>query len=170
MAGCQCANQHVGPTAPVPRKRADDARSPSLLSLSSHNPSAAHPLDPLTAGEVAAAAAACRSQAAAAGITSLRFNAITLNEPPKRALVEFERHGGPKPPRQAFCVLQAMQASPPSMQVYEATIGLPAGGEPSVDGWVKARVCFGVFGGGGLLGCGLLGCVCVRCRCRCSLA
>ena len=37
-----------------------------------------HPLDPLSAAEMSAAAEACRQYAAAQGVASLRFNTITL--------------------------------------------------------------------------------------------
>ena len=37
-----------------------------------------HPLDPLTAEEIRQAAQACRQYAKAAGLSQLRFNAITL--------------------------------------------------------------------------------------------
>lgn len=37
-----------------------------------------HPLDPLSAAEMTAAAAACRAKAAAEGVERLRFNTITL--------------------------------------------------------------------------------------------
>ena len=40
-----------------------------------------HPLDPLSAEEIRAAAQACKQYAAAAGLPELRFNAITLQVP-----------------------------------------------------------------------------------------
>lgn len=68
-----------------------------------------HPLDPLTADEVAAAAGACKEKATSLGLPALRFNAITLREPAKRALLAWQKAGSPEdgaPPREAFCVLQ----------------------------------------------------------------
>jgi primary-amine oxidase len=65
-----------------------------------------HPLDPLCGFELTAAAEACRQLAQQQGITELRFNVITLKEPPKAALVAYEAGSGPCPPRQAFAILQ----------------------------------------------------------------
>lgn len=65
-----------------------------------------HPLDPLSAAEISAAAEACQQLAQQQGIAELRFNVITLQEPPKAALVAYEAGSGPCPPRQAFAILQ----------------------------------------------------------------
>jgi Cu2+-containing amine oxidase len=81
-----------------------------------------HPLDPLSSPEVAAAAAACRARAAAAAprLPPLRFNTITLQEPPKADLLRFTNGRGPRPPRRAFCILQ----TPPIFGAIEATVDL----------------------------------------------
>src|SRR6476659_7210740 len=68
-------------------------------------PAAAHPLDPLTADEIAAAAAAVRdSGRLPSPPADVRFITIDLAEPDKRALLGFEQ-GGPRPPRMAELVL-----------------------------------------------------------------
>lgn len=100
---------------------------------------ALHPLDPLTPDEVSAAAAACRGRATAAlappsGAARLRFNTVTLQEPPKKDLLAFSRGTGPRPPRLAFCVLQA----PPEFAVIEAVVLLAI--SPAVTGGVAADV------------------------------
>lgn len=69
-----------------------------------------HPLDPLSAAEISAAAEACEQLAQQQGIAELRFNVITLQEPPKAALVAYEAGSGPCPPRQAFAILQVSAA------------------------------------------------------------
>lgn len=67
----------------------------------------AHPLDPLSPAEIAAAAEACRQLAAGQiGVQELRYNVITLKEPPKAELLAFEAGGGERPARQAFAILQ----------------------------------------------------------------
>ncbi|KAG1658854.1 hypothetical protein FOA52_008811 [Chlamydomonas sp. UWO 241] len=65
----------------------------------------AHPLDDLSAPEVARAAAACRAHAAALGDAELRFNSIALLEPPKRALLAHLAGSAPAPPRLAKCTV-----------------------------------------------------------------
>lgn len=65
-----------------------------------------HPLDPLTGAEIAAAAAACKQLAEQQSFKSLRFNVVTLKEPPKATLLSFEAGHGLKPPRQVFAILQ----------------------------------------------------------------
>jgi Cu2+-containing amine oxidase len=104
---------------------------------------APHPLDPLTPGEVAAAAAACRARAAGGGALPgrggapgrLRFNTVTLQEPPKAALLAFRAGRGPAPPRTAFCILQA----PPAFGVVEALVALAPGGGAEVVSWTPVR-------------------------------
>jgi Cu2+-containing amine oxidase len=91
-----------------------------------------HPLDPLSPGEVAAAAAACRAAAAGRGAARLRFNTVTLQEPPKPALLAHRRGAGPAPPRRAFCILQ----TPPAFGVTEALVELRPGGGAEVVSWV----------------------------------
>lgn len=107
-------------------------------------PAAPHPLDPLSPAEVAAAASACRAAHAARGgsalgrHTSLRFNTVTLLEPPKRDLLRFLRGPSAPPPRRAFCVLQA----PPAFGVIEAVVDLSVfrdGGAAAVVSWDEVR-------------------------------
>ena len=91
-----------------------------------------HPLDPLSVAEVTRAAAAARAHGAKLGLAKLRFNTVTLAEPPKRELLAFEHAGGPRPPRRALCVLH----TPPNADVIEALVALPAeGGVDAVDDW-----------------------------------
>ena len=90
-----------------------------------------HPLDPLSVAEVTRAAAAARVHGAQLGLAKLRFNTVTLAEPPKRALLAFEHAGGPRPPRRALCVLH----TPPNADVIEALVALPAEGADAVDDW-----------------------------------
>ncbi|GBF99493.1 copper amine oxidase [Raphidocelis subcapitata] len=92
-----------------------------------------HPLDPLSPSEVAAAAAACR---AAAAPRRLRFNTVTLLEPPKPALLAFLRGAGPRPARRAFCVVMA----PPAFAVIEAVVELAAPGGGGGGGAAAAAV------------------------------
>jgi hypothetical protein len=85
------------------------AAQPCLCSLKCAGKGFWHPLDPLTADEVTAAAGACKEKAASLSLPALRFNAITLREPAKRALLAWQKAGSPEdgaPPREAFCVLQ----------------------------------------------------------------
>ena len=61
-----------------------------------------HPLDPLTADEVAAAA---RRALAAQGLSDrVRVVSVELREPDKADYLAWKA-GGPPPPREAFCVL-----------------------------------------------------------------
>jgi primary-amine oxidase len=69
-----------------------------------------HPLDPLNASEIKAAADACKQFAQQQGIEEIRFNVITLKEPLKAALIAFEAGSGPCPARQAFAILQVCGA------------------------------------------------------------
>jgi len=94
----------------------------------------AHPLDPLTPPEVAAAAAACRAHSGPRRVP-LRFNTVTLQEPPKAQLLAFSRGRLPRPPRRAFCVVQ----TPPEFCVVEAVVefGGGGGGGASVVSWIR---------------------------------
>ena len=55
--------------------------TPRLAAVPGDSNPTPHPLDPLSANEVRAAAQACKQHAAAAGLPELRFNAITLQVP-----------------------------------------------------------------------------------------
>jgi primary-amine oxidase len=81
--------------------------------------------------EVTRAAAAARAHGAKLGLAKLRFNTVTLAEPPKRELLAFEHAGGPRPPRRALCVLH----TPPNADVIEALVTLPAEGADTVHDW-----------------------------------
>lgn len=90
-----------------------------------------HPLDPLSAAEIKAAAAACRTRAAQEKVASLlRFNAISLQEPAKHQLVAYDTGRARKPARRAFCILQAWPKHP----VIEAVVDLGSS-RPSVISW-----------------------------------
>ncbi|KAF8068451.1 maoI [Scenedesmus sp. PABB004] len=97
---------------------------------------AAHPLDPLSADEVRAAAGACRALARAegwcAGGEELRFNVITLKEPPKRDLLAFEAGSSPEPPQRRAC---AILQTPPSSAVFEVDLDLRPDGTAAPAGW-----------------------------------
>eukprot|EP00611_Tribonema_gayanum_P006349 TRINITY_DN15646_c0_g2_i1.p3 TRINITY_DN15646_c0_g2~~TRINITY_DN15646_c0_g2_i1.p3 ORF type:complete len:131 (-),score=40.61 TRINITY_DN15646_c0_g2_i1:1223-1615(-) len=84
-----------------------------------------HILDPLTAEEISSAAAACKAHAAEQGVSSLRFNTITLKEPAKRDLLAYDANPGPEtaPPREAFCILQ----SPELNGAIEAVVAMKTG-------------------------------------------
>ena len=82
-----------------------------------------HPLDPLTADEIRAAVAAAQAHEALADKGPLRFNFVTLNEPPKPALRAFAE-GGARPPREAEVLL----LTPQSSAVYRLVVALPDGG------------------------------------------
>lgn len=96
---------------------------------------AVHPLDPLGADEIRAVAAACRKHAESLALPFLRFNVISLQEPPKRALVAYDAAPSPAtlPPRQAFAVLQ----TPPEGGAIEAVLTLTPEGPVAVESWVK---------------------------------
>lgn len=79
-----------------------------------------HPLDPLTEDEVRRAAAACRAHAAVLGLPPLRFNTISLQEPPKHQLLQYQSGTLQQLPRLSLCILQ----TPPQFVVYEATVNL----------------------------------------------
>lgn len=93
------------------------------------------PLDPLSAAELETATAAVKKHVASELIpgTPLRFNIVTLKEPPKIAQLAFLK-GAPPPPRIAFCVIQV--PLPGVGYVYEADVELSA--QPvQVIGWRK---------------------------------
>src|SRR5436309_15635952 len=68
---------------------------------------AAHPLDPLTASEVASVAATVRASDAFRGQSAecCRFITIALQEPAKEAVLAWEGGGGARPPREAEVLL-----------------------------------------------------------------
>jgi primary-amine oxidase len=67
-----------------------------------------HPLDPLTAGEIAATTAAIRASERYASLPGrVRFITIELREPDKEAVLAWTAEGGAPPPRDAFTVLLA---------------------------------------------------------------
>eukprot|EP00878_Enallax_costatus_P018606 GHUV01019596.1.p1 GENE.GHUV01019596.1~~GHUV01019596.1.p1 ORF type:complete len:681 (+),score=180.46 GHUV01019596.1:3034-5076(+) len=95
---------------------------------------ALHPLHPLSAEEVQLAAAACRSHAARLQLPPLRYNTITLQEPPKQQLLAYESGQVLSLPRLAFCILQ----TPPEFAFYEALVDLRSHVSTSaVVSWVK---------------------------------
>jgi primary-amine oxidase len=86
-------------------------------------PVAPHPLDPMQAGEIAAAAAAVRaSDGYRAQSGRCRFITIDLAEPHKDALLAWET-GGDRPPREAEVVLLDRGRA----ETVEATVSLDAG-------------------------------------------
>jgi primary-amine oxidase len=82
-------------------------------------PAAAHPLDPLSADEIRAAAAILRSQAGLAPAT--RFVMVSLAEPPKPAGLDFGH--GPVPDRAALVVTYDKAEG----LIHEALVSLTAG-------------------------------------------
>jgi primary-amine oxidase len=82
-------------------------------------PAAPHPLDPLSAGEIRAAAAILRSQAELTPTT--RFVMISLAEPPKPADLDFGR--GTAPDRVALVITYDTAAS----LIHEALVSLTSG-------------------------------------------
>jgi primary-amine oxidase len=82
-------------------------------------PATPHPLDPLSAGEVRAAAAILRSQAELTPAT--RFVMISLAEPPKPPGLDFGR--GPAPDRAAHIITYDKAAG----LIHEAVVSLTAG-------------------------------------------
>eukprot|EP01025_Chloroclados_australasicus_P031457 TRINITY_DN3179_c0_g5_i1.p1 TRINITY_DN3179_c0_g5~~TRINITY_DN3179_c0_g5_i1.p1 ORF type:complete len:672 (-),score=75.87 TRINITY_DN3179_c0_g5_i1:433-2448(-) len=89
-----------------------------------------HPLDPLNKQEVLQARKVCKNHASKLGISPLRFNTITLKEPPKSSILKYNRSGS-VPPRQAFCIVQ----SPRDRKAFEATVALEPDAE--VSEWVE---------------------------------
>jgi primary-amine oxidase len=83
---------------------------------------AAHPLDPLSSDEIKIIAASIKKYALAQDIPFLRFNVITLKEPPKKELLAYDADPTSPPsfPRQAFCILQ----TPPKSGALEAVVTL----------------------------------------------
>lgn len=63
-----------------------------------------------TCRQTAAAAECCKTFFAARfpNVGQLRFNTVTLDEPPKDKVIEYEKAPGPDttPPRMAFCIVQ----------------------------------------------------------------
>jgi primary-amine oxidase len=87
------------------------------------HPAATHPLDPMSAGEIATAAAAVRaSDGYRAQSGRCRFITIDLAEPHKDALLAWEA-GGDRPPREADVVLLDRGRA----ETVEATVSLDAG-------------------------------------------
>ncbi len=85
-----------------------------------------HPLDPLSAGEIALAARAVRE---ARGLgPSARFVAIWLKEPPKDAVLAYRP--GDTVPREAFVLIRERQ----ERKTYEGVVSL-AGGEGMLREW-----------------------------------
>jgi primary-amine oxidase len=95
-----------------------------------------HPLDPLTAGEVAEAA---RRATAAPGLSDrVRVVSVELREPDKADYLAW-RAGGSRPPREAFCVLldqgrrRGVEAIVPLAGDGETTVtDLPEGVQPAI--------------------------------------
>ena len=58
---------------------------------------------------------------------------MLTQEPPKKQLVAYDTGKGPRPPRRAFCILQAWPKSP----VIEAVVQLS--NKPSVISWKPVR-------------------------------
>jgi primary-amine oxidase len=84
-----------------------------------------HPLDPLTAAEVAEAA---RRAKAAPGLSDrVRVVSVELREPDKADYLAWQE-GGPLPAREAFCVL----LDPARRRGVEAVVPLGVGGAPTV--------------------------------------
>ncbi|WIA36385.1 hypothetical protein OEZ86_007700 [Tetradesmus obliquus] len=93
-----------------------------------------HPLDPLTEEEVKVAAESCRQHAASLGLPPLRFNTITLQEPPKEQQLLFRSGRLHSLPRLAFCILQI----PPELAVIEALVDMRShAAAAAVVSWVK---------------------------------
>lgn len=88
-----------------------------------------HPLEPLSAEEVARASSRALAHAAQLSLT-VRFNTISLAEPPKQELLAWTNGNGPRPARRALCVL----TQPPSADVIEALVELSAAAD-SIAGW-----------------------------------
>jgi len=80
-----------------------------------------HPLAPLTAAEIAAAASAVKA-AKSLGDTA-RFVYISLHEPPKHEVIAFEQDERKAPPRRAKLIIRERQEH----ATYEAVVSLPGG-------------------------------------------
>ncbi|KAK9802672.1 hypothetical protein WJX73_003875 [Symbiochloris irregularis] len=95
---------------------------------------AAHPLDPLSPDEISQASAICNRHAADKGLPALRYNAITLQEPPKTLQLQFEAGLLTQPPpRQALCIIEL----PNLFQVAQVLVNLGTPG--SVALWQQAE-------------------------------
>ncbi|GFR44735.1 hypothetical protein Agub_g6063 [Astrephomene gubernaculifera] len=96
-----------------------------MATLAQRVPAAdSHPLDQLSPNEIRRAVEACKLYAVANGVSHLRFNTVMLREPPKRALLAYERGSGPRPERLAECIL----ILPYTSRAVEAMVRLGAPG------------------------------------------
>jgi primary-amine oxidase len=82
-----------------------------------------HPLDPLTAAEVRQATALIRDASSLPLGPRTRFVLVELAEPEKGAFLAW-KHGGARPPREAFAVLLDRDASHGDGATYELTVSL----------------------------------------------
>ena len=108
--------------APAGRRRTEVILTAQLVSDTGHDappPPAAHPLDPLSAAEISAAAAIVRSQPGLPPAT--RFVMITLAEPPKPPGLDFARV--PVIDRVALVITYDAAAS----LIHESLVSLTAG-------------------------------------------
>ncbi|KAJ5612912.1 hypothetical protein N7510_006106 [Penicillium lagena] len=87
-----------------------------------------HPLDPLSAAEISATAALIRASAQ----TVLKFNSITLLEPPKAEYVAFRDFGGPRPTRRSLSII----ISRATQHVSEAIVNLDT---HRIDSWKNLK-------------------------------
>lgn len=99
----------------------------------------AHPLDPLSADEVTLTADICKqhfkSLHPGADVGALLFNAVSLQEPPKKALVAFTTGAAGAPPRQGFALMQppaSVYSENEPYAIVEAVVDL---GSKAVESW-----------------------------------
>ncbi|RHZ45552.1 peroxisomal copper amine oxidase [Aspergillus thermomutatus] len=88
-----------------------------------------HPLDPLSIDEITTAASLLRQHAHP---TTLKFNCITLHEPPKGELVAFLAGTGPRPARRVFSIV-FKKGTP---EVSEAIVNLTT---KKVESWKNVK-------------------------------
>lgn len=102
-----------------------------------------HPLDPLTAAEITETAAVCKqhfkSLNPGADVEALLFNAVSLEEPSKPALLAFSNGKAAAPPRKGFALMQpaaSVYSENEAYAIIEAVVDLAA---KKVESWKLVR-------------------------------
>jgi Cu2+-containing amine oxidase len=92
-----------------------------------------HPLDSLTSKEIFAVSASCAAHHAISNASILRFNTISLLEPPKSVLLSYDAGTLKEVPRKALAILEI----PPESGVIEVVLLISNGFKCTIESWVK---------------------------------